>query len=306
MPAAEGPATTDPVAFLAEFEASQKAAATDPPAEPSPDDKTDPIPPPEGEPKPAEPEPVAAKPPDPSDEQRRATKALAAASKLHAKALEKSAAADAVLAKAKQFDELQKLPMSQRLKLIGAPDIKAVADALLAEGDEPAAPTPADEVAELRKRLDAREASEKAAEQARLVEAVRGDVFKRISDTPGDRFELIKAHGEKGLELVWETAAEFLAANGRAPDPLEVVDAVEADYLADAIAATSANKFKARAGAAVPANTSRAAAPQQPLPGATTLTTKDGPEVPSSDELPMDPDERHARIMRDIARGASA
>ncbi|HWQ02642.1 MAG TPA: hypothetical protein VN449_11100, partial [Gaiellaceae bacterium] len=146
--------------------------------------------------------------------------------------------------------------------------IDEVIDASIAEGAV-AAPAAVDPIAELRARLDAREAAE---DQRRLDEAITKTKDAVKADS---RFPTVNAKGHQGL--VVDFMIEYHAQHGK-PIPWDKAAAlIEADL------APPAAPAKPAANVAVPTPT--------PRPGTQTLTARDSTNyVPPAGDLPEDPD----------------
>jgi hypothetical protein len=256
----------------------------------------------------AEPAPAATaeKKPDPpaeTPEQTRLRKAMGAVARREQKVLAREQAAKAAEGEARAFADLRSKARSSPLELLSAFGFSGVddfADAIMSAKDGKQ-PTADDRVSALEKRLEAEAATRKDAEQKATIAAAKRQLAEEIK-AAGDEYDLINTTGNH--DLVWDTAQAYFDEHGVAPDMAETARAVE-KHLEDELLerASKSKKFLARVGAVKqPAPASKVTAPQQPRPGAVTLTNNDTPEVPpSADDFPDDPRERFKAVTRSIA-----
>jgi hypothetical protein len=259
--------------------------------------------------KPEEPKPEESKPEEPP---------ISAARKILAAADREKRAALETLARARGLEEKAKLADTFVDALLADPEaflakhgkgktFEDLIDAHLAAGTKPA-PTESDEVKELRRRLDERDAKEKADAVEREVadlqtrihtmvrEAKNGDAakFPRLA-----KADTVGPFAGKAYDLVTDLIAET-ARLGKVLDPLSAATEIEAFF---AELASGEPTPKPSDAPAAPKPTPRTASAPPTRAGTQTLLNNEIRDTPpASKELPVDLDERRAVIEADMRR----
>lgn len=131
----------------------------------------------------------------------------------------KRAAESAESQKAEWMQSIKADPLAALAEMgIGA---DALADAILGVQAPAKEPELSEEYAEIKRRLDERDAAEQEAEQDRLVNEYKSEVFS-VVEKDVEAYEILLNHPE-GKDLYWDTILHFYQTNGEAPDDSELV-----------------------------------------------------------------------------------
>lgn len=220
-----------------------------------------------------------------TEKQKQANSAMAAARRAEARA---TAATEAVKAENKALstnldahkgfvERLQKGDVTA-LALIGFGSLRAFLDRC-ATGDTPAAATPQDEIAALRRERE----QEKAEAAALRIEQIKAAVKAGI-EAQRDKFP--RAATSRGQREIWEGIEAYNELHGVVPD--EIIF-----QIAERVEASLRKEF------GEPSSVTRPTANNGALPGkgtGKTITSRGAAGAPGSQELSMDPDIRREQV----------